>query len=153
MKFIQTTLPTNPKHMVKLDVNGKETWMPCSQEVKDFSNANFKKGDDVEVTYEADGKTVSRISKPGQGGTTAAPAPAQTAAKPADASPAAAKTDYNKGTYRPAMSPEETEKVMRQSVMNSTCNAVHAVQSQLTPDELPDYLVKLYNRLLAEVKK
>ena len=57
------------------------------------------------------------------------------------------------GKYRDPMNPDEARIVRRQSVMASACNAVSAVTSQIDPNGLGDYIVVLFNKLLAEVEK
>ena len=151
LKFKRTTLPTNPKNSICVEVEGKDTWYECSAEVKSYAQQNFKSGEQCEVTKEnRDGKEfVTKIFRPGQGGAAVASSPASTPA--AQAQQAQKQAEPKSTGY--AKSPEDSKQIRRLSVLSSAANALTGIQSQLDPNTLPEYLVALYNRLLAEVEK
>lgn len=151
--------------MLKLKIEGKETWAFCPEAVKKFAADTFKENDEVDITSESksDGLHVSRIAKKGQGGTPAPAASTGTQSAPPAASTPAASGTSAKGTstgslnmptkYRDPLSPDEARIVRRQSMMAAACQAVSSVTGQIDPNALPDYVINLFNRLLAEVEK
>lgn len=146
--------------MLKLKIEGREQWAFCPEAVKNFAKS-FAEGEEVDIVSEKKGEElhVSRISK--KGSTTTSPA-ASEATAPATQPSTAASTATKPATssysgsnsgFRQALNPDETRKIMRQSVMSSTCNAVNAVQSQIDPNSLGDYIITLFKRLMEVVEK
>jgi hypothetical protein len=152
--------------------DGKQKYANCSSEIKAFALANFKPGDDVDIQYVPEGNLikVTAIAKPGALPVVATTAPALAAVAPAtqpsqaSACPVTgtaiqtpqavvAKQEPPKTSYRQDLAPEVSRSIRRQSVMNSACTAVVAVQSQVDPNGLGDYIVALFNKLIAEVEK
>jgi hypothetical protein len=146
--------------MLKLKVSDvKEDWIDCTPEAKSFASQNLKEGDDVEVVY-VGSASVPTIQQIGKVGTikTGSPAPAVSTPAPVEGAKqeettTARPTTVHVGKYRDPMNPDESRAVRRLSVMTSTCNAVNAVTSQVDPNGLADYIIVLFNKLLAEVEK
>ena len=157
LKFVRVA---SQKDMLKLkDEHNKENWIDCTAEVKSFAAQNLKPEEEVEVIY-ADGVKVPTIKKIGKKGSIqpGTPAPAVSTPAPAAGSVKQEETtgkvsSVHVGKYRDPMNPDEARIVRRQSVMASACNAVSAVTSQIDPNGLGDYIVVLFNKLLAEGEK
>lgn len=150
-KFLKTTKPTNENSALLIDVDGKETWMNCTSQVKSFANQNIKAGEAVEVAKD-DKNIVNRISKAGSTASQAAPA-----AQPATSSSAAPSQQTQRsstGKYRDPLTPEESRSIRHQSVMSSACVAVSGGNlTAVDPNTWGDFIISLYRQLLAEVEK
>lgn len=150
-KFLKTTKPTNENSALLIDVDGKETWMNCTSQVKSFANQNIKSGDAVEITKD-EKNIVNRISKAGSSASQAAPA-----AQPSTSSSATSTQQTQRlatGRYRDSLAPEEARQIRHLSVMSSACQAVSGGNlAAVDPNTWGEFITSLYRQLLAEVEK
>lgn len=124
------------KNLVKLVMDGKDTWCACTEAVVNWARKSFKEGDEVnaEMDGQKDGMpNVTRITKVGQ--SSSAP---------------------EKKTYTPtksyAKSPDTQDMIVRQSCMRGACQAVTALTGTLeNVDVLANAVKTLYDELYAKV--
>ena len=154
----------NQQDVLQLDFcDGKTpTWAKCPSAVKSFALQNLKIGDEVDVITETqnDGLHVTKIGKVGTLGTQPPQQGAPSGAGSSGQPPATASLKQPEqvpqvGNYKNISS--DTQRLsVHQSVMSSACSAVQALICQLEdtdPNKIAEYIVTVYNRLLAEVEK
>ena len=152
----------NQQDVLQLDFcDGKTpTWAKCPSAVKSFALQNLKIGDEVDVITEIqnDGLHVTKIGKVGTLGTQppqqGAPSGAGSSGQP-PATASLTRTEQT-NTYENSDNPDTQRLIVHQSVMSSACSAVQALICQLEdtdPNKIAEYIVTVYNRLLAEVEK
>ena len=152
----------NQQDVLQLDFcDGKTpTWAKCPSAVKSFALQNLKIGDEVDVITETqnDGLHVTKIGKVGTLGTQPPQQGAPSGAGSSGQPPATAslKQPEQTNTYKNSDNPDTQRLIVHQSVMSSACSAVQALICQLEdtdPNKIAEYIVTVYNRLLAEVEK
>ena len=154
----------NQQDVLQLDFcDGKTpTWAKCPSAVKSFALQNLKIGDEVDVITETqnDGLHVTKIGKVGSLGITqppqqGAPSGAGSSGQPPATSSLTTVGQATTNNYR-QVSSDTQRLIVHQSVMSSACSAVQALICQLEdtdPNKIAEYIVTVYNRLLAEVEK
>ena len=152
----------NQQDVLQLDFcDGKTpTWAKCPSAVKSFALQNLKIGDEVDVITETqnDGLHVTKIGKVGTLGTQPPQQGAPSSAGSSGHPPATTslKQPEQTNTYTNSDNPDTQRLIVHQSVMSSACSAVQALICQLEdtdPNKIAEYIVTVYNRLLAEVEK
>ena len=156
------------RDMIQLDLgDGKTpTWAHCPSAVKSFASQNLKLGDSVDIVSEQqnDGLHVTKISPAGTvtpvSNTQTIPPQTQGIITPGTTGAVVGTTPIvqpkETGNYRP-VSPDTQRLIVHQSTMASACSLAQAVVCQLPsaqkPEDVAEYVLTIYRKLLVEVEK
>jgi hypothetical protein len=150
VKFIRVTKPESTSTAILTD-DGTEKgkWFPCTPAVREFTNNNFKSGDKLELTL--DGKNVTKATKAGVVTNVPSPNASQPTPPPVSLGQSSTKPTETKFGVK---SPEVQELIVRQSTMASAAQALQAMNRSFEKiEEVEEAVIRLYNKMLNEIKK
>ena len=136
-KFIKPAQSDNCV-MVKIDMDGKPTWLRCSQGVKDYAKKNFIEGDEVEFEFDVkddDYIITSYIKKVGEsaGGQSYNPPPESSN-----------KSSKSSGKYTKSTSTNES--IKRQAIGHMTSRTLIALQGHVNPNNILEMAETIYTK-------
>lgn len=157
-------------NMFKATVDGKSQWVHCPQNVKNFAGKAFQSGQPIsmDATFANNHYTATRVTSVDGGQPEQTPPQVQQAVNPPPqqySQPAQVQNTHvpqaqvsNSGLrapskYRDPVTPEESDRMCRLSVLSSVSQAVSTLQGQVDVNTIGDVMLSLYDKCLAKIKE